>query len=103
MNNDQAKPNIPTSATNVQEIIRKGDEIYSGLKSTLEPKMNGKFIVIEVESGEHFIGETREEAVAKAGAKFPNKLTFSRRIGEPEKVSRTLSRLHNYHDRTFRR
>lgn len=81
MNNNLIPSNI-----NIQELLRKGEEIYQQeLKQSLEPTNNGKYIAIEVDSKRHFIGDTKDEAVAKAKREFPNKLFVIRRIGELEK------------------
>lgn len=90
-----------TPPTNVQEIINKGREIYDTLKEQLEPANNGKHIVIEVDSGEYFIGDTRDEAFLKAKAKFPDKVMFIRRIGQIEKISRHFSYSQNKYARLF--
>lgn len=79
---DQTQPNV-------QDLIRKGQDIYSSrLKSELEPSNNGKYLAVEVDSEDHFIGDTREEAVAEARKKHPKKLLVIIRIGGIEKVNR---------------
>ena len=77
--------NIPPDT---QLVIRKGQEIYDQKKSELEPANNGKYVIIEVNSGDYFIGDTREEAVAAARVKYPSVILFVRRIGTIEKVAR---------------
>lgn len=91
MSEDSKKPNIPASLS-ISSMIKKADEIYDGLKSTIEPTQNGKFIAIEVESGKHFIADTREEAVNEIKKEYPDKIPLTRRIGELEKASRHISR-----------
>lgn len=86
-NEKPSLPSIPPTA-NVQEIIRKGNEIYDKLKAELEPTHNGKYVIIEIDSGEYFVGDTRDEATIKAKQKFPDKIMFIRRIGQVEKISR---------------
>lgn len=78
------------SPQNVEEVIKKGNQIYDGLQESLdlESSLQGKHIAIEVDSGEHFIGETRDEAVKNARQKFPNAIFFVRKIGGLEKVAR---------------
>lgn len=78
---------IPTNI-NVQELTRKGEEIYQqDLKGDLEQHNNGEYVAIEVESKQHYVGITKEEAVAKAKKEYPNKIFFVRRIGEIEKIA----------------
>lgn len=70
------------------EIIKRGEEIYEkNLKNKLEPQMAGKFVVIEVESGESYVENTKEEALDRAKKDFPYKVFFVRRIGELERIS----------------
>jgi hypothetical protein len=57
--------------------------IYERIKGKLEPSFKGKILAIEVESGEHFIGETVLEAARKARAKHPDKIFHFFRIGFP--------------------
>ena len=86
-NNQQPQPNIPPSLS-VSEIIRRGEIKYDELKIELEKDHHGKYVVIEVESGKHFIGDTRDEATIEARKSFPNKVMFIKRIGQVEKISR---------------
>ena len=71
------------------------------MKAELETTDNGKYIVIEVVSKRHFIGETRTDAVAEARKEFPNIVMFVRRIGTVEKSSRHLPRLDQKYARVF--
>ncbi len=86
--NPEEKPTQPKPPTNIQEIIDKGNKIYDGLKNALEPIQNGKYIVIEVNSGKQFIGNTTDEAIASAKKEFPTQIMFIRRIGQGDKASR---------------
>ncbi len=81
------KTNIPTT-TSIHALIKKASEIYEGLKGELEPAQNGRFVAIEIESGEHFLGDSREEASAASRVKYPEKVTFTKKIGEEEKAAR---------------
>jgi len=101
MQNPQENPPVNITPPNVQEIIRKGAEIYDTLKGQLEPTNNGKYIVIEVDSREHFLGDTRDEAILKAKAKFPDKVMFIRKIGQIEKISRHYSYSQQKYARLF--
>jgi len=78
---------VPTNI-NVQELTRKGEEIYQQeLKADLEQRNIGGYVAIEVESRRHFVGTTKEEAVAEAKKEYPNKIFFVRRIGEIERIA----------------
>ena len=77
--------NIPQTT---QEVIKKGHEIYENKKTEFEPANNGKYVTIEVNSGDSFMGDTREESVATARIKYPRTILYVRRIGTIEKVAR---------------
>lgn len=48
--------------------------IYDRIQGELKPPFKGKMLAVEVESGDHFIGETVLEAAAKALARYPDRL-----------------------------
>ena len=83
--NSTITPNYPP---NVQRVMDLGKEIYEAKKGELEPANNGKYAAINVDSQEIFIGDTRDEAVAKARERFPKTVLFTKRIGGIEKVAR---------------
>lgn len=68
---------------NIHQLSEKGKEIYQNLKATLEPEHKGEYLVIEVESGDYFIGRTIEEAGKKARRKYPDKIFHLIKIGYP--------------------
>ena len=71
-----------------ETLALKGREIYNkSLKRILEPKSKGKFVAIEVESGEYFLGSTITDAVTKAERKHPTKLFYVMRVGYKATVS----------------
>ena len=67
--------------TNLQEIVDKGEKIYEEIKSQYEPKENGKFLVIEVESKKVYFGNESAEAVLQAKKDFPDKVFYLVKIG----------------------
>ena len=65
-----------------QEIERKGQEIYEQkLKEQLEKEHLGKYVAIDIETEEYFLGETLDEALTLARNKYPNKIFHSIKIG----------------------
>ena len=66
------------------QIANRGEEIYQQkLKTKYEPEHVGKFLAIEIESGEEFLGESLEEVFEKAKVKFPARLFHFIKIGFP--------------------
>ena len=83
-------PNITDSP---EELTRKGEEIYfSRLQSELEPNDNGKYVVIEVNSGDYIVDRDVLGAVNQAQQKYPNTLFYIAAIG-----SVTKPQADNYH------
>lgn len=75
-----------------EELSQKGMAIYQKISGKMEEKNLGKYLAIEVESEQYFLGETMIEAMAKAKERFPDKLFYFVRIGSPGVF--TLSRQH---------
>ena len=64
-----------------REIGEKGREIFRKISKELEKDYFGKFVAIEVDSGDYFIGDTSIEANTKAREKYPSKVFYLGRIG----------------------
>ena len=47
------------------DVFEKGERWYQKLKSKLEPKMNGKVIVIDIETGLYVFGDDDGDAVGR--------------------------------------
>ncbi|PJE69142.1 hypothetical protein COU96_01285 [Candidatus Shapirobacteria bacterium CG10_big_fil_rev_8_21_14_0_10_38_14] len=78
------KAKATTFSASAEEIIQKGQKFYEEkLKNKLEKKFAGKFVAIEINSGEYFIGNTLEKALEKARRKFPYEVFHSVKIGSP--------------------
>jgi hypothetical protein len=70
------------NALTTDQVAAKGQKIYDEkLKGILEAENKGKFVVIEVESGDYFVADTVLEALQKAKEKYPNKILHAIRIG----------------------
>ena len=77
MNNDDEL----IKKVNIQKIAEEGTKIYESLKLQYEPAQNGKFLAIDVESKNTYIGNTSSEAVELARKAHPNKVFYVVRIG----------------------
>ena len=65
-----------------KEVIRRAKQIYANqLQSELESKHMDRYVAIEPESGEHFLGNTFDEAVKSARTKYPSRLSHTIWIG----------------------
>ncbi len=78
----------PISSINTIEIARIGEQIYQNeLKEKMEKENIGKFVAIEVESKDYFLGETQTEATLKAKKKYPDKIFYMVKIGFPAVIT----------------
>ena len=65
-----------------EEIGERADKIYEGqIKRLVEPQENGKFIVIDVESGDYEIDRDSLAAEDRLMARQPNAIGFLTRVG----------------------
>jgi hypothetical protein len=63
-------------------VIDRAKEIYATrLQAELETQHLNRFVAIEPESGEYFLGDTFDGAVNAARTKYPSRLTHTIRIG----------------------
>jgi len=71
-------------STDSQAVMQKAKSLYeTRLRDEYERTSPGKFICIEPESGKCFLGETLDDAVNAALDAFPDRLTFTLRVGHP--------------------
>lgn len=65
-----------------KSVIERAKWIYANqLRTELESQNMDRFVAIEPESGEYFLGDTFDEAVRSARTKYPSRLTHTIRIG----------------------
>jgi hypothetical protein len=69
------------SPRQIREIFRKGRDLFQKLDAELREKYSGKFIAIEVDSGDYFLGERGIDASRQGKEKYPDKLFYVGRIG----------------------
>jgi len=64
-----------------EELDRLGWARYEEIKEELEAKHHGEYVVIEVDSGDYFVGKTAEEAFQQAEEVHPDKAFCLIRVG----------------------
>ena len=65
-----------------RSVIERAKRIYADqLQTVLEPQHTNRFVAIEPESGEYFLGDTFDQAVKAAKAKHSSRLSHTIRIG----------------------
>jgi hypothetical protein len=73
---------MPDPAVDLKEIARRGQEYYDRhLRATLEPEHTGKFLVLDVETGDYEMDESEVVASERARAKHPHSLFYILRVG----------------------
>jgi len=65
----------------IRRIGEKGRELFKRISEELKTDYRGKFIAIEVDSEDHFVGDTAIEADERAKEKYPDKVFYLGRIG----------------------
>lgn len=66
----------------VQEIGRRGYEIYQQLREKLEEEHPGEYVIINVNTGDFVLAPTRKEAWAQYSALFGGNPSWEGRIGD---------------------
>jgi hypothetical protein len=65
-----------------KSVMDRAKRIYANqLQTELESQHMNRFVAIEPESGEYFLGNTFDEAVKSAKTKYPSRLSHTIRIG----------------------
>lgn len=73
--------NETVNPPNIQYIANEGMKIYERIKERYEPDKNGKFLAIEVESEDAYLGATGVEAITEAKSHHPDKMFYLAKVG----------------------
>ncbi|MCX6751594.1 MAG: hypothetical protein NT161_02390 [Candidatus Nomurabacteria bacterium] len=65
----------------LQKIVAEGARIYNQIKDKYEPKENGKFLAIDIDSKDVYFAETSADAVDLARKSHPKKVFYVAKIG----------------------
>jgi hypothetical protein len=69
-------------SSETRSVIERAKRLYADqLQAVLDPQHRDRFVAIEPESSEYFLGDTFDEAVKSARAKHPARLSHTIRIG----------------------
>lgn len=70
------------AATDRRELARRFRGYYDRvLRAELEPEHNGKFLALEVETGDYELGDSQLEALDRAEARHPDCVFYILRVG----------------------
>ena len=68
--------------SDVDDFVQRAEEVYvTKLRMVLEPEHIDKFVAIEPESGDYFLGRTISEAIGAARRSYPDRLAHAMRVG----------------------
>ena len=65
----------------IQKIADEGAKIYEQVKTDYDPKEKGKFLAIDIDSGEVYLSDTSAEALELARKDHPEKVFYVVKIG----------------------
>jgi hypothetical protein len=74
----------------IQKIAEEGAKIYGQVKVNYDPKEKGKFLAIDIDSKNVYLGNTSAEALELARQNHPNKVFYVVKIGFD--VAETMAR-----------
>jgi hypothetical protein len=75
---------MPYANYTSEEVESQGEAIYEQqIRDKVEPKDKGKFLVIDIETGEYEIDYDDLLATKRMLARFPNAVLYGLRIGFP--------------------
>jgi hypothetical protein len=75
---------VQPKKVNAKRLAEVAQQLYDEkLRPQLEPRYEGKIVVIDAESGDYFMGETLHEANEKARKKYPDNVFYAIKVGYP--------------------
>ena len=75
---------MPYAKYSPEEVESRGEEIYDRhIRREVEAANKGKFVVIDIETGEYEVDEDDLQATKRALAKRPEAVLYGVRIGYP--------------------
>ncbi len=75
---------------NIQKIAEEGVRIYDQIKVKYDPQERGKFLAIDIESKDAYLGTSGADALVLARQSHPNKIFYVVKIGFD--VAETMAR-----------
>jgi hypothetical protein len=75
---------MPHPRYSTDEIVERGQELYDrSIRENVEAKARGKFLALDIETGEYEIDADERAALKRALAKHPDAALYLLRIGSP--------------------
>lgn len=80
-------PNPQQSPINLEDFSKKSLEYYEKIKEKLEKEAMSKYVAVDYETSNYWLGETASDALSKAKTQFPNKVFYLLQVGSPTTFS----------------
>ena len=74
---------MPYADYSPEEVESRGEAIYQQLREKVEAEHKGKFLVVDIETGQYEIDQDDLKATQRALAKRPEAILYGLRIGYP--------------------
>ena len=75
---------MPYAGHSTEEVARRGREIYEReIQTKVEPEHTGRFLVVDIVSGDYEIAEEDLEASERLLARNPHAMLYGQPVGEP--------------------
>lgn len=75
---------MPQMTMSREEFVRRGEDYYDRfLRDELEPEHKGKFVALDIETGEYEMDADEMAAIDRARARMPGKVFYILRVGYP--------------------
>jgi hypothetical protein len=79
---------VPHPRYSSDEIVERGQALYDQqIREKVEPQQNGKFLVVDIETGEYEVDSNSVAALERATAKHPDPALYLVRVGFPTAVT----------------
>lgn len=69
------------SKVDIGRIAKEGKRIYAQIKDQYDPPHKGKFLAIDIDSGNAYLADTSAEALVEAREHHPDKVFYVVKIG----------------------
>src|SRR5262245_54337133 len=81
-NGDYEGSNMPDLTLSDAEVVRRGREIYdSRIRASVEPVENGRFVAIDIETGDYDLADEAIDAIDRLRERGSNALVYIHRVG----------------------
>jgi len=75
---------MPQLTISREEFVRRGKDYYGRfLRDKLEPEHKGKFLALDIETGEYEMDADEMAAIHRARARMPDAVFYILRVGYP--------------------